>query len=315
MKGERCAAGRRPALDQERVRDHLPCLLCGGTRTRTRHEKPPFRIVACEQCSLVFTLPRLASEDLAAMYQTDYWTSASAKDFGYTDYLADEELYLRTFRLRSRLVRRRIPPPAALLDVGCAAGFALRAFRELGYEVWGVELSASMAAQARQRAGDQRVHCGVLEEGLFGGRRFDVITMFDVVEHVEDPIALLATARAMLTEQGILLIETQNVRSWFARLLGIRWQHYKFEEHLYHFDPRTVRVLLDRAGLELLSWTPRLAGKYVSLPFIVERLGRIHPLLSLATRPLKLLGNVPLYVNVFDEMLVIARPAVRSAHG
>jgi len=153
----------------------------------------------------------------------------------------------------------------------------------------------------------------VLDEALFGGAKFDVVTMFDVVEHVEDPIAFLATARRMLAPGGVVVFETQNVASWFAKLLGkllgVRWQHYKFQEHLYHFDPRTVRVLLGKAGLELVEWSPRRGGKHVSLRFLVERAGRVHPLLSKLLAPLRLLGGASLYVNLFDEMLVVARPA------
>jgi hypothetical protein len=133
--------------------------------------------------------------------------------------------------------------------------------------------------------------------------------MFDVVEHIEDPVAFLATARRMLNPGGVIVFETQNVASWFAKLMGVKWQHYKFQEHLYHFDPKTVRVLLGKAGLDLVEWSPRRGGKYVSLRFLAERAGRVHPLLSTLLAPLKLLGDRALYVNVFDEMLVVARPA------
>jgi len=302
--------GSAPRLDVKSARWDIPCLLCGSARRVVMHEKAPFQIVRCAECGLVYTLPRLPADALEAMYQSDYWKSGAAKDFGYTDYVADEPLYVKTFRMRGELVARHRPPPALLLDVGCAAGFALTALRERGYDVRGVELSRPMAELARRRLGDgAAIHCGVLDESLFGGAKFDVITMFDVVEHVEDPIAFLATARRMLAPGGIVVLETQNVASWFARLMGVRWQHYKFQEHLYHFDPRTIRVLLSKAGLELVEWSPRRGGKHVSLRFLVERAGRVHPLLSTLFAPLKLLGGTTLYVNLRDEMLVVARPA------
>jgi 2-polyprenyl-3-methyl-5-hydroxy-6-metoxy-1,4-benzoquinol methylase len=302
--------GSAPRLDEKSARWDIPCILCGSSRRAVMHEKAPYQIVRCADCGLVYTLPRLSSEALREMYQSDYWRSDAAKDFGYTDYVADEPLYVKTFRMRGDLVARHRPPPARLLDVGCAAGFALTALRERGYDVRGVELSRPMAELARRRLGDDAaVHCGVLEESLFGGAKFDVITMFDVVEHVEDPVALLATARRMLSPGGVVVFETQNVASRFARLMGVRWQHYKFQEHLWHFDPKTMRVLLAKAGLELVEWSPRRGGKHVSLRFLVERAGRVHPLLSTLLAPLRLFGSATLYVNVFDEMLVVARPA------
>jgi len=298
-----------PTIDSQTARDQLPCLLCKAEQVETMHRADPYRIVRCKSCRLVFTLPRLPSEDLRKMYQEDYWNSDVAKDFGYTDYLADEELYVQTFKLRSRLIRRHVPAPASILDVGCAAGFGLRAFRELGYDVYGVELSEPMSQEARKRAGDpQRVVTGELRENLFDGRKFDLITFWDVIEHIEDPVALLATARSMLAPGGTIVLETQNVRSLFARLLGIRWQHYKFEEHLYHFDPVTVVELLRQAGLRRIDWTSRYGGKYVSVGFIVERIGRVHRFLSTLLTPLKLFAGKKLYVNVYDEMLVVAQP-------
>lgn len=305
--------GRPPELDPARARHDVACALCGGRERAVVHERPPFQIVRCTGCSLVYTVPWLDAAALKEMYQRDYWRSEAAKDFGYTDYVADERLYVRTFRMRGRWIARHRPPPARLLDVGCAAGFALTALRGLGYDVHGVELSADMARLAGERLGDPaRVHCGVLEEvlagGLLGGR-FDVITMFDVVEHVEDPVALLAAARRLLAPDGLLVFETQNVASPFARLMGLRWQHYKFHEHLWHFAPRTMRRLLEQAGFELVEWTPRRGGKHVSLRFLVERAGRVHPLLSKLLSPLLLLRDRSLYLNVFDEMLVAARPA------
>jgi 2-polyprenyl-3-methyl-5-hydroxy-6-metoxy-1,4-benzoquinol methylase len=302
--------GSAPRLDVKSARWDIPCLLCGSLRRVVMHEKAPFQIVRCAECGLVYTLPRLPAEAIEEMYQSDYWKSGAAKDFGYTDYVADEPLYVKTFRMRGELVARHRPPPARLLDVGCAAGFALTALRERGYDVRGVELSRPMAELARRRLGDgAAIHCGLLGESLFGGAKFDVITMFDVVEHVEDPVAFLATARRMLAPGGVVVLETQNVASWFARLMGVRWQHYKFHEHLYHFDPKTVRVLLAKAGLELVEWSPRRGGKHVSLRFLVERAGRVHPLLSTLLAPLRLFGGTTLYVNLRDEMLVVARPA------
>jgi 2-polyprenyl-3-methyl-5-hydroxy-6-metoxy-1,4-benzoquinol methylase len=306
-----------PVLDLKSARFDLACLLCGGTRRAVMHEKSPFQIVRCADCGFVFTLPRLSPEALRAMYQSDYWKSDAAKDFGYTDYLADEPLYVRTFRMRGRWIARHRPPPGRLLDVGCAAGFALTALREVGYDVFGVELSQPMSEVARRRIGADRIHCGTLDEieqrRIFAGP-FDVITLFDVVEHVEDPIALLACARRLLAPGGIVVLETQNVGSLFARILGVRWQHYKFQEHLYHFDPRTVRTLLSKAGLELVEWSPRRGGKHVSLGFLIERAGRVHPILSALLKPLQVFRRCSLYVNVFDEMLVVARVA-RAAAG
>ena len=109
---------------------------------------------------------------------------------------------------------------------------------------------------------------------------FDLVALWDVVEHVPDPKALLREAVGYLVPGGHLILETQNVESVFARLLGARWHQYKHLEHLYHFSSTTLRRLLEEAGLEVVHETARFGGKHVSLAFIRERATRIHPILG-----------------------------------
>ncbi len=288
-------------------RREVPCYLCGRDDPALVFRQEPYRVVRCRGCGLVYTLPRLSPEELLAMYQTAYWTSAQAKDFGYTDYLRDRDLYLRTYRLRRELITRRKPRPGRVLEVGSAAGFFLAVMQEIGWECHGVELSRSMAETSRELFGFEHVQAGTLADASFEPRSFDVVAFWDVIEHLEDPAWHLARARALLKDDGLLVLETQNVESRFARLMGRRWQHYKMAEHLYHFAPATLEKLLARAGYVIEENTPRRGGKKVSIDFMVERIGRIHPLLSALCRPLRLIGRVALYVNLFDEMIVVAR--------
>lgn len=295
------------------------CQICGGRDHVLMFEEAPHRIVRCKGCSLVFVTPRVADHHVEEIYNEDYWRSDRPRDRGYADYARDEPLYLKTFERRMQFVDRWVQGEAKVLDIGCAAGFFLRTMRARGHDVWGLELSAAIAAVAREHLGEERVHIGTIE-GLppdlpgFTPGSFDLVTLWDVVEHVPDPQSLLRAAARMLKPDGLLLLETQNVASRFARLLGRRWQHYKHQEHLYHFNPQTVAELLDQAGFEVVSNTPRFGGKYVSLSFIAERASRLSPAMGFLLKPLHLLGRANLYVNFHDEMVVVARakPVRRS---
>jgi ubiquinone/menaquinone biosynthesis C-methylase UbiE len=184
---------------------------------------------------------------------------------------------------------------------------------EKGWEVHGIEISETAAAHAREVLGLSRVKTGdtsVLE--AFPGRHFDVVTFWDVVEHLEDPGSALRSALPVLKDDGIIVVETQNVESVFAYLLGSKWQHYKYEEHLYHFSPVTLRRLLGNAGYHIVENTPQYGGKKVSIDFIVERAGRIHPLLSKFLAPLKIVGSLSVYLNFYDEMIAVARKSGRG---
>jgi 2-polyprenyl-3-methyl-5-hydroxy-6-metoxy-1,4-benzoquinol methylase len=297
-------AGGEPGLAGLR---EVPCLFCGVSDERLRFRDGPFRVVECRRCGLVYVTPRLPPERLHEMYQEEYWTSDRAREFGYTAYLADADLYRRTYRRRLPVITRRRPAPGRVLDVGCAAGFFLAVMREEGWETCGVELSERMVRYATTELGLPDVRHGDLLSVELSAGSFDVVTLWDVVEHLEDPAAHLAEARRVLRDDGLLVIETQNVASLFARLLGRRWQHYKHEEHLFHFDPKSIRQLLDEQGFTIVENTPARGGKYVSMEFVVERVGRLHPLLSTLMSPLRLLGRRACYVNLGDEMVLVAR--------
>lgn len=285
----------------------MPCLFCGVTDERLRFRDEPFRVVECRRCGLTYVNPRLPTEQLHQMYQEEYWASNRAKEFGYSGYLAEGHLYRRTYARRMPILRRYKPQPGAVLDVGCAAGFFLAVAAEEGWRPSGVELSAPMVDYATRQLHLADVRRGDLLSLELPSHAFDAITLWDVLEHLEDPPAHLRVAHRLLKPDGVLVIETQNVASSFARLMGRKWQHFKHAEHLYHFEPRTLARLLSEAGFELLENTPRLGGKYVSLDFMVERVGRIHPWLSILASPLRLLGSRALYVNLRDEMVVVAR--------
>ncbi len=287
------------------------CPLCGSDRFEIAFVEPPYSVHRCSACGLGFVSPRLDPEGLVGIYADDtYWRSVSPKTRGYHDYRADEPLYLRTFRRRLDFALGAGPRSGRALDVGCAAGFCMAVLRERGFETYGVEVSEAIGSHARDHFGfGDAVHFGTLDTAPHAEGSFDLITMWDVVEHVPDPRGLLANARALLKPDGLLVLETQDIDSRFARLLGPKWHHFKHAEHIYHFTPSTARELLRSAGFATERLTHRYGGKYVSLHFIAERAGRVHPLISKALSPLARLESASVYLNFMDEMVVLARPS------
>lgn len=292
--------------------DVATCQICGSADPALEFEDPPFKIVRCRRCELVWVTPRYEDDAIHELYDETYWKSDSPKTKGYASYADEAPLYLKTFELRMRFVESWARPPARVLDVGCAAGYFLRVARQHGYDCWGVEVSAAIAHQAQAALGEERVHVGMLESAppdRFAPGSFDLVTMWDVIEHVPDPQALLRQAAALLKPGGHLVLETQNVDSRFASLLGSRWHHYKHEEHIYHFNPLSVRRLLEQTGFEVEELTSAFGGKYVSFGFIAERAARLNRVVSTVLSPLSLLKRANVYVNLRDEMVIAARVA------
>lgn len=288
--------------------DHVGCGLCGSGEHDVKFTDGPFSVVMCKSCGLTYVTPRLTDASLIdQVYNEEYWSSNAAKDRGYTDYRSDAPRYLKTYRRRRRLLRRHFDTPGRVLDVGCAAGYFLEVMQGEGWDVLGLEPSSAILPQAIERLGEGNAIGGVLGEAELGEGSFDLVTLWDVIEHIPDPARALHEIRRLLAPGGKLLIETQNVSSLAAKVLGRKWQHYKHAEHIYHFNRRTLGRLLAEAGFETLENTPWLGGKYVSMGFIAERAGRLHPILSWLLSPLNLLRSSAVYVNLFDEMIVVAR--------
>ena len=285
------------------------CPMCGDPGARVTVVEPPYQVRRCAACGFGYVSPRLAESGLAEIYDREsYWRSPAPRTLGYHDYRADEALYLRTFARRLDRILRDGPRGGVALDVGCAAGYCMSALRERGFEVHGVELSAAIAEHARRRFELDTIHVGTLDSAPFADASFDLVTIWDVVEHVVDPHALLSRARSLLRDSGTLVLETQDIDSVFARALGARWHHFKHAEHIHHFTPATIASLLESCGFEVRRLSHRYGGKYVSFQFIAERSARLHPALAVALSPLARIRGARVYLNFMDELVVVARP-------
>ena len=282
------------------------CPMCGGTQRRSRFQEPPFGVWLCTSCDLTYVSPRMADDDLLQeVYDATYWTSPTPHLRGYRDYLGDGELIAETFRRRLRGLAQHLPQPGTVLDVGCAAGGFLQVMEKAGWQIQGLEPSETMHRVANERLGPERVRAGGME-CLKEGELFDLITFWDVLEHLPQPPEALAQAASHLAPGGKILVLTQNVASPFARLLGRRWQHYKHLEHLAHFHRGTLKAAIEGAGFSIETMGPRHTGKLIRLDFLVERSARISPLLERALRPLLRLGNPSFYCNPMDELVAVA---------
>jgi 2-polyprenyl-3-methyl-5-hydroxy-6-metoxy-1,4-benzoquinol methylase len=273
------------------------CLLCGpdGLAEPLFQARRP--IYRC-RCGLAFA-GRTEGEDLAAAYDEGYFRGGV-----YADYLGDREPIRRNAaRVLSRLERE--VKGRRLLDVGCAAGFFLEAARERGWSTFGLELSSFGAQHAREVLKLDVEQRSILEppDGL---GPFDVITLWDVIEHIDDPGRALRIVRRMIADGGRVLVSTGDVRSWLARLTRSRWRLFADPTHLWFFDEDSLGRLLEQAGFRVVSAARH--GKHVSLAMALHQ----APLPGAAalSRWLARRGSdLFVYVNPRDVMTLEAEPA------
>jgi len=139
-----------------------------------------------------------------------------------------------------------------LVDVGCGNGRFLARMRDLGWEVLGVEPDPEAARVARERFG-LTVIPSTLEEAKLPEASVDAVTMNHVIEHVPDPIGLLAECRRILRPGGTVVVVTPNLQSLGCRVFKADWRGYEIPRHLVIFSSKALRLCAERAGLTINS--------------------------------------------------------------
>ena len=218
----------------------IACPVCAGTGFAPLFEKAGEPFVRCTQCTLVLINPRPRAQAVAETYDAAY-------SRGYID--KAERKLARCRRWVARVAEMRGGAQGRWLDVGCSAGFVLAAAREAGFEVFGVELEAAAVAFAQQSLGLPNVVCGTLEAQAYPTGFFDVVSLYDVIEHVPDLNRTAAELARILKPGGVLEIRTPDVAHWSRPRNLAGWKEIKPSEHLYYFSPDTLTRLLGQHGL------------------------------------------------------------------
>jgi len=254
-------------------------------------------IAQCRQCGLVYTNPRLDCHDILDTYQ-------AVED---PLYLEEREGRVLTFEHHLKPLERiaGTPDNRPLIDVGCYTGVFVEIAARHGWDAWGVEPSRWAVERAQERG--LRVVQGTLDTADLPEAYFDVVTMWDVIEHIVDPRGTLQQAHRLLKPGGLVVVHTIDIDSLFARLMGARWP-WLMEMHIYYFSRRTLRAMLEECGFQVLGDRPQ--GRYLRLGYLMNRVGALVPLVGRPAEWLvtKLgLRGLAVPVNVGDLFTAYAR--------
>ena len=232
---------------------HRDCVVCGKPAPTLQFRKDGYEMVRCTSCGCLYVGQDPAGIDFDALYGQAYYSGGS--DAVFADYVG-QQAARRAHARRKLAVLRHLPPRIArsgrLLDVGCAAGFFL-AEAQVHYDVQGVELSAWSSAYARDQLG-LSVITGTLQQAALPADRFDVVTLWDVIEHVSDPVPLLTEAARVLKPGGRLVLTTGDWGSAYAQRHGEGWHLMTPPWHLTMFSRATLARAAERAGLTPVGW-------------------------------------------------------------
>jgi SAM-dependent methyltransferase len=187
-------------------------------------------------------------EEKEAGYQDDYYSEGTATRF--VGLFEGASLFFRWLRVRSIL--SLVPGPGAILDIGCGRGVMLGLFRKRGWRTLGTQLSKTAAEAARRLRGVEVVVGEMPDLGLPAGS-FDVVTLFHVLEHLEEPFRYLTEARRVLSPSGLLVVEVPDHSGPGFRILKERHLCVDHPNHLQFFTPDSLEAVFARTGFRVAS--------------------------------------------------------------
>jgi 2-polyprenyl-3-methyl-5-hydroxy-6-metoxy-1,4-benzoquinol methylase len=235
------------------------CYICRANKSRSLCEIPTGRIVRCLECDTVYRAAVITGEEYDRLYQSEATMETPfylANKMAMDPKIEPMPTFARGLKRLEELRR-----PGRLLDVGCSYGAFMALAQKAGWITSGVELSKPTANFAREER-HLDVFTGTVEQAAFPGGYFDSITLWDVIEHFDDPVSTMREIHRIMAPGGILLIFTINQESLLTgvghmlyKLSLERWKHlmalFYDIHHNFFFSPRTIASFLQRTGFEV----------------------------------------------------------------
>lgn len=223
--------------------------------------KEDFALVRCSSCGFLFTNPRPAVAQLDKYYQSEEYISHQNKANTIVNWvysLARRYTLQWKYKITSSYV-----PSGSALDIGCGTGHFLKTLQNKGWSISGVEPDATARNYARTILSEKHIS-STLDE--IQGARFDIITMWHVLEHVSELHKYMQKLKVLLNKKGKLFVAVPNHRSLDAKIYDTYWAGYDTPRHLYHFDQNTMKLLAKRFDFKIIDTIPmKLDAYYVSL--------------------------------------------------
>lgn len=247
--------------------EHTCCRLCGTDTPNKLVYKSQEGIgyFRCQVCSLMYASPRFTEESLRQIYETpDFADLSSYENWSYDNWRQGRERSYHVEREKAALVARFLPAGTRILDVGCGTGLFVLMAGKSGYRCEGVEPSAMLARVAREKL-SVNVANSLLDD-FEPPCQYDGLVIWDVLEHLHDPVTVLKRCARLTAEGGLIFAQVPHYRGLSEAFktamcrLGLRhtYKNFGFPWHLYSFDRTSMAFLMQKAGYEPVlfeSWS------------------------------------------------------------
>ncbi len=284
----------------------MNCTIC-NTKLAPAFIKHGYKIVRCPKCFLYQTILKGSYQDMIKNYYTKAYFTGNSNRAGYADYDEDATIVQANAKKYLQILTAH-GSNRSLLDVGCATGTFLDTAKKAGWDGWGIDVSKYAISKAKKKF-ESKVKHGILKNNTFGSKKFHAVTLLDVFEHIGNPRSLLKTAKKLLKPKGILVINTGDSSSLMAKIEGKKWHYFIPPQHVFFYSQHNIKTLLQSEGFKVKRIYHH--GKWLSLRYLLHLMRTInHSLLANILYKIvhkNAIGRLPLYINLRDNMTVIAQ--------
>lgn len=284
------------------------CRNCGEKNSSFFLNKSNYNYYKCSSCQMVFLDYAKDYHKLVSQFYDKTYFTGDPNITSYDNYEEYKSLAHKNLGGFINQISNLIPKRGKHLDVGCAFGYSLLLTEKLGFEPWGVEISKYAAKKAQKKFGRKIKNCS-FEKVKFPNRFFNLITLLNVLEHLECPSKAINKASKLLKPKGILVIWTNDRDSLFARLMRKSWYFYSPPEHLFIPNTKSILSMLSKNGLSAKIILKK--GKWFSLGYLFH-LARTIQKSKLADICYKIVKNTrlrsfPIYLRFNDSIIIYAK--------
>ena len=271
--------------------EHVPCNLCGADDYTVIYEAKydpeteqdlveKFKssgdellidqVVKCKRCGLIYTNPRLNQDLIFKGY-------SMGEDPTFVSQAKGREI---TFARSLNYIEKHAKK-GKILDIGTAGGTFLHVAKQRGWAVYGLEPNKWLCDWGKKQYGIDISHKSLFDQ-QYPDNFFDVVTLYDVLEHMGDPKRTLQECNRILKPGGILVVNYPDIGSWLSRLMRRRWI-FLLSVHIYYFTRPTIKAMLAKTGFKVEVVKPHI--QTLSLGYLIYRMEAYSKLLHKTSKP------------------------------
>ncbi|NOQ91313.1 MAG: methyltransferase domain-containing protein [Flavobacteriaceae bacterium] len=235
-----------------------------------------FDLILDEKLDMLITSPQPKEDELSKYYESEAYISHTDASKSLFDKVY-QTVKNYTIKQKIKLINSLNSENKTILDIGCGTGDFLEACKNNDWKITGVEPNEG-ARNLTIKKTEISIHTNIEEILENDSNKFDVITMWHVLEHVPNLQEYITSLKNLLRPNGVLIIAVPNYKSYDAVYYGKFWAAYDVPRHLWHFSQKSINLLFKDFGLELVKTLPmKFDAYYVSLLSEKYKSGQSNP--------------------------------------